>query len=91
MAGPVAFILSLAGAGVQGSEGSSGGGVLLALLAMLLPAGAMAASLIALWRVESQARLGGRALATSGLCVAAAGLLWSLAVLAVIAGRGAAG
>ncbi len=90
VAAPVAALLSIAGAGIFHSEGSTGGAVLMCVLAMLLLGASLTASILAVRRLEAESRVGGRGLAAGGLCVSLAGLAWCLCVLAVVIGRGAA-
>lgn len=87
VAGPVALILSLVGAGVFFSEGTAGGAVLLNVLGLLLPVTAVVISGWSLRQLEAQSRLGGRGLAASGLCVSLVSVLWCLSVLTFVSFR----
>ena len=89
--GPAAFVLSQFSVGLQANEGATLASALLAMLAMLLPGMTLAASLVALLRLEAQSLLAGRAMATSGLCVSMAAMVWGGTVLVVIVGRQAGG
>lgn len=87
LAGPVTFLLSLAGAGAYFSEGATRAGALLVIFSLLMPAGSLAISLLALMHLEQQPRLSGRGMASSGLCVSLACLTWGLAVLTILISR----
>jgi hypothetical protein len=87
LAGPVTFLLSLAGAGAYFSEGAARAGAILAVFSLIMPIGAMVVSIMALMQLEAQPRLSGRAMASSGLCVSMACVVWGLTVLTIIIGH----
>ncbi|MGL4553298.1 MAG: hypothetical protein ACRC33_19200, partial [Gemmataceae bacterium] len=63
VAAPVAFALSLVGAGLFLGDGTAGAAVLLAALGLVPAAAALGTSVWALWKLEGQTRLSGRATA----------------------------
>jgi hypothetical protein len=89
VSGPVMLILSLLAVGLYLSEGSEGLGVSIALcvLSLLLPLGGLVLALTALRRLETKPQYGGRGLAAGAACAAAIGVLWSVAVAAVVISR----
>jgi hypothetical protein len=79
--GPVTFCLSAGGAGLQvNGTGPPALTVLMILVGLLLPAGGLILSALALRDIETRPHVGGRALAMTGATTALVGILWSLTV-----------
>jgi hypothetical protein len=85
VSGPVAFVMSIIGLGA-GKNGAPAPGVVLCLIGLALPLAALALSGMALRAVESTPNVAGRGLATTGMTTALVGVVWCLAVAAVIVG-----
>jgi len=79
--GPVAFCLSAFSLGLEiNSSSSPAVAVLMGLVSLLLPAGGLILSALALRDIETKPHVGGRALAMTGAATALVGILWSLTV-----------
>jgi hypothetical protein len=77
VSGPVAFCMTLVGAGPQGSLFVA---IALSVIGLLLPVGGMVVSWYALREIESKPNLGGRGLAMTGATTSLIGALWCLTV-----------
>jgi hypothetical protein len=84
VSGPVMLILSLVAIGLHIGEGATGPAVVLCVLAMALPVAGLFLAGRALRQIESRPEVGGRALATSGACVALVGTLWCVTVIGIV-------
>jgi hypothetical protein len=87
VAAPVGLSLSLVGAGLFLGDGTAGAAVLLSGLGLVPAAAALGVSIWAMWKLEGQTRLSGRAMACGAACVSLAGVLWCVSVLAFVAAR----
>lgn len=83
VSGPVILILSFVGAGLH-TDGMTGAGIGLCLLAFTVPAAGVVLALRALRDIERDPHLGGRVLASSGAVMSLVGGLWSLAVAIIL-------
>lgn len=90
-AGPVAGILSLAGAGLYHSEGILGAALALSILALALPGTAFILAVAALRRLDQQEEVSGRGLAASGASAALVSIIWCITVAALLVGKHALG
>jgi hypothetical protein len=84
VSGPVTLILSLVAMGLHISEGATAAAVVLCLLGSSLPITGLILAGLALRQIETRPQVGGRALATSGACIALVGVLWCVTVIGVV-------
>jgi hypothetical protein len=84
---PVAFFLTLMAIGLQVSGGAMPGVLLLCLVGLALPAGALVLTCVALRQVEARPGMGGRSLAAGGAVAALAGGLWALSAALVLVAK----
>jgi hypothetical protein len=83
--GPLSFCLSTVGR--MGDLGTSPTALAWGVGALLLPAIALLLAFLALGQIERNPRVSGRALALTGATTAAIGVVWSLTMLLVLAGK----
>jgi hypothetical protein len=87
VSGPVMLILTLVAMGLFIGEGAAGAAVALCLLAVLLPVVGLYLARKALQQIDSRPEMGGRALATSGVCAALVGVVWCVTVIALLVAK----
>jgi hypothetical protein len=85
--GPVALILSLAGAGLFFGEGLIGVAVTLCLLAGALPTCSLFLASMALKRIDAQPQTSGHSLATSAACCGLISVVWCVTVALLLVGK----
>lgn len=78
--GPVTFCLNLFSIGNQQTSPSAAVTVVLTLVGMIVPTGALVLGWMALREMDVKSRTGGRSLALTGLTSGLVGVLWSLAI-----------
>ncbi len=84
-AGPIALCLGSATMNPQlNPQGSTILAVVLSLVGMIIPAGAITLGGFALREIESKPNVGGRGMAMTGLFMGLAGVLWNLAVCTLV-------
>jgi hypothetical protein len=93
VSGPVMLILSLLGVSLYLSEGADGLGMAIAMcvLSLATPLAGLVLALMALRRLEAKAQYGGRGLAAGAACVGVVGVLWTVAVAAVVISKAVQG
>jgi hypothetical protein len=81
VSGPVAFVISLIGIGLQAKGDSAvAGAVALCLIGLVLPVLGFVLGAMAWRKIESSPQVGGRAMALTGMIAGAAGVLWTVTV-----------
>ena len=85
LGGPISFCLSTFGR--VNEIGTAPFAIALGIGALLLPAVALLLAILAMSQIERDPRLGGRGMALTGATTAAIGVVWSLTMLVVLAGK----
>jgi hypothetical protein len=83
---PLGFCLSISGVASMNLS-SPGLGLFLHAIGLVVPITALVLGLLALREIDSNPRVGGRGLAITGASAAVMGVIWSVALIAVTAGR----
>jgi hypothetical protein len=81
VSGPVTLFLTIMALGSSLTpEGSTGASVLMCLLAIALPIGALVMGALALREINARPHVSGRALALTGICASASAICWGIAL-----------